>query len=43
VSEYLKRESHGRKKPVKQVAFEGEPFTALSLLKWRAKFIPPQV
>lgn len=43
VSAYLKRESQGGKKPVKQVVFEGEPFTALSLLKWREKVLgPPQ-
>jgi len=43
VSDYLKRKSEGRKKAVKQVVFEGEPFTALSVLKWRDKLIgsPP--
>ena len=37
VTQYLKRESQGGKKPVKQVIFDGEPFTALSLLNYRKK------
>ena len=37
VTQYLKRESQGGKKPVKQVVFDGEPFTALSLLNYRKK------
>ena len=41
VSAYLKRESEGGKKPVRQVVFEGEPFTALSLLRWREKVLGP--
>jgi len=41
VSEYLKRESQGRKKPVKQVVFEGERLTALSLLRLRERLLGP--
>jgi small GTP-binding protein len=37
VTQYLKRESQGGKKPVTQVVFDGEPFTALSLLNYRKK------
>jgi hypothetical protein len=37
VTQYLKRESQGGKKTVKQVVFDGEPFTALSLLNHRKK------
>ena len=39
VSEYLKRESQGGKKTVKQIVFDGEPFTALTLLKYRKKLL----
>ena len=39
VSQYLKRESQGGKKTVKQVVFDGEPFTALSLLNYRKKLL----
>jgi WD40 repeat protein len=41
VSAYLKRESQGRKTAVKQVVFDGEPFSALSLLRMRDRLIPP--
>jgi len=41
VSEYLKRESQGGKKAVKQIVFEGEPLTALNLLKLREKLLGP--
>jgi hypothetical protein len=41
VSEYLKRESQGMKKTVKQVVFEGQPFTAFNLLKLRDKLLGP--
>lgn len=43
MSEYLKRESEGGKKAVKQIVFEGEPLTALSVLRWREKLLgrPP--
>jgi len=37
----LKRESPGGKKEVKQIVFEGEPFTALNLQRMRDKLIPP--
>jgi hypothetical protein len=42
VSEYLKRESEG-KKPVKKIVFRGEPFTALGLLKLREKILGPPI
>jgi hypothetical protein len=35
VSDYLKRESTGEKKTVKQVVFNGEPFTAINLRQMR--------
>jgi hypothetical protein len=35
VSDYLKRESEGGKKTVKQVVFTGEPFTAFNLRRMR--------
>ena len=41
VSEYLKAESQQSEEPITQVIFEGEPLTALSLLKLRAKILPP--
>ena len=37
VTQYLKRESQGGPKTVTQVVFDGEPFTALSLLNYRKK------
>jgi small GTP-binding protein len=37
VTEYLRREARGDTAPVKQVVFDGEPFTALTLLKYRKK------
>jgi small GTP-binding protein len=37
VAEYLRREARGDTTPVKQVVFDGEPFTALTLLKYRKK------
>ena len=40
VTEYLKRESDSEKKPVKQIVFDGEPFTAKSLQKMRDRLIP---
>ena len=39
VSDYLRRESQGGKKTVKQIVFDGEPFTALTLLKYRKKLL----
>ena len=40
VSAYLK--THGKgKKLVKQVVFQGEPFTALNVQRLRDRFIPP--
>jgi small GTP-binding protein len=41
VSEYLRRESQGRKTPVRQIEFRGEPFTAQSLMRLRDRVIPP--
>jgi len=40
VSAYLKRESQGGKKQVKQIVFEGEPLTALSVRTMRDKALP---
>ncbi len=37
VSEYLKRESDGGKKPVKQIVFDGERFDVMSVRDWRKK------
>ena len=39
VRAYLKKESKGRKTPVKQIVFEGEPFTAESLLRMRQEML----
>jgi hypothetical protein len=41
VSEYLRRESQGGKKAVKQIVFEGELLTALNVLRLREKFLGP--
>ncbi len=41
VSAYLKRHSQGGRKPVRQVIFEGEPFTAMSLQRMRDRLVPP--
>jgi WD40 repeat protein len=41
VSAYLKAKSKGNKKPVKQLVFQGEPFTALNLQRLRDKLVPP--
>jgi len=38
VSEYLKRESAGGRK-VKQIVFDGEPFTAWNVQRWRDKML----
>lgn len=43
VSEYLKRESAGGKKTIKQIMFDGEPLTALNVLRMRDRFIPALV
>jgi hypothetical protein len=40
VSAYLKEKTKGRKRPVKQIVFEGEAFSALSLRRLRDKVIP---
>ena len=40
LSDYLKRASKGRKTPVKQVEFRGEPLTAQSLVALRDKIVP---
>jgi WD40 repeat protein len=41
VSAYLKDKSKGEKTPVKQIVFQGEPFSALNLQLLRDKLIPP--
>ena len=41
VSAYLKEKSKGRKTRVLQIVFDGEPFTALNLLRLRDELIPP--
>jgi len=41
VSKYLRRESEGGKKAAKQIVFEGEPLTALSVLRLREKVLGP--
>lgn len=41
VGAYLKKHGKGGKAPVRQVVFEGEPFTALNLQRVRDKLIPP--
>ena len=35
VSEWLRRESDGGRKLVKQIVFEGERFNVLSVRRWR--------
>jgi len=40
VSEYLTEKSSGRKRPVTQIVFDGERFTALNLQRMRDRFIP---
>jgi len=39
VSAYLKRETRGATKPVKQIIFKGEPLTALNILKMRRRIL----
>ena len=41
LSEYLKRVSRGRKSPVRQVEFHGEPLTAQTLMALRDRIVPP--
>lgn len=41
VSAYLRRESDNGKKPVKQVVFTGEPFTMMSVRRWRDSALRP--
>ena len=41
VSDYLKRETRRGQKPVKQVVFQGEPLTALNLLRLRDRLLGP--
>ena len=40
VRDYLKRESDGGKKAVKQIVFEGERFDVMSVRRWRDRMIP---
>ena len=40
VSAYLKQKGKDRKTPVKQIVFEGEPFTALNLQRMRDRVFP---
>ena len=39
VRDWLKRESGGGKKPVKQIVFEGERFDVMSVRRWRNKVL----
>ncbi|MEZ6114894.1 MAG: DUF4365 domain-containing protein, partial [Pirellulaceae bacterium] len=39
VTEYLRAESQNRTGPVTQIIFDGHPFTALSIRKWRASML----
>ncbi len=39
VRDWLKRESDNGKKPVKQIAFEGERFDVMSVRRWREKVL----
>ena len=39
VSDWLKRESDNGKSPVKQTAFKGERFDAVSVQNWRKKVL----
>lgn len=41
LSAYLRRESQGRKSPLKQVEFRGEPLTARTLMALRDRIVPP--
>ena len=41
VGAYLKKHGKGGKEPLRQVVFEGEPFTALNLQRMRDNLIPP--
>ncbi len=40
VSRYLKEEGRRSDGQVKQIVFEGEPFTAMTLRRWRERLIP---
>jgi small GTP-binding protein len=40
ISEYLKQKSQGRKTPVKQIEFQGEPLTAQTLKALRDRMVP---
>lgn len=40
VTDYLAEKSKGRKTPVKQIVFDGEPFTALNLQRMRDRLFP---
>jgi small GTP-binding protein len=40
VTAYLKKASKGRKTPVRQIAFDGEPFTALNVQRMRDRLVP---
>ena len=41
VTEHLKQKSKGRKTPVRQIVFAGEPFTAANLRRLRDKLLGP--
>lgn len=41
VSAYLNEQRKKTQKPVRQIVFDGEPFTALNLQRLRDRFIPP--
>jgi hypothetical protein len=41
VSAYLKKQTQGGRKPVRQVIFYGEPYNAISLQRMRDRLVPP--
>ena len=41
VSDYLREKSKGRKTHVRQIVFDGEPFTALNLQLMRDRLVGP--
>lgn len=41
VRDWLKRESHNGKKPVKQIVFAGERFDVMSVRRWRERVLAP--
>jgi hypothetical protein len=39
VRDWLKRASHNRKQPVKQIVFDGERFDVMSVRRWRDRVL----